>query len=425
MGLGLLHFDGRVVDDDGRPLLESDDGEEMMHSTFSGRLRLHEEDAEILGALSLVFWSLTLIALCKYIILVLGADDNGEGGTFALYSLMLRHSKIGLSRTSHAAHEHLTAYELETDCEETRTSLRIKKFLEKNQTSRLLLLLFTLLGTSMVIGDGCLTPTISVVSAVSGLRIKLPGLHEGISGDLSSISKFPQIEVSSSDQPSSSRSIRRFEPTSQLEDKLECMHRKVFGRFTAREAILDEEFWILHQIEIGDEDEESESSDSESNDDLKLSKVTEMRLLPSDAGKYSFLFLQMTTPISIEDVRREVKILKALSNHNNLVKFYDACKDALNVYVVMELCEGGELLERILSRGGRYSEEDAKAIVIQILSVIVFCHLQGVVHRDLKPENFLFTTRDENAQMKLIDFGLSDFVKPGPIAKCNRVNEGE
>ncbi|XP_074583842.1 CDPK-related kinase 3-like [Curcuma longa] len=121
---------------------------------------------------------------------------------------------------------------------------------------------------------------------------------------------------------------------------------------------------------------------------------------------------KMTTPISIEDVRREVKILKALSNHNNLVKFYDACEDALNVYVVMELCEGGELLERILSRGGRYSEEDAKAIVIQILSVIAFCHLQGVVHRDLKPENFLFTTRDENAQMKLIDFGLSDFVKP-------------
>ncbi|KAG6524795.1 probable potassium transporter 13 isoform X1 [Zingiber officinale] len=151
----------------------------VFKSTFSGRLRLHEEDAEILGALSLVFWSLTLIALCKYIILVLGADDNGEGGTFALYSLMSRHSKIGLSRTSHAAHEHLTAYELETDCEETRTSLRIKKFLEKNQTSRLLLLLFTLLGTSMVIGDGCLTPTISVVSAVSGLRIKLPGLHEG------------------------------------------------------------------------------------------------------------------------------------------------------------------------------------------------------------------------------------------------------
>ena len=44
----------------------------------------------------------------------------------------------------------------------------------------------------------------------------------------------------------------------------------------------------------------------------------------------------MTTAISIEDVRREVKILKALSRHSNLVKFHDAFEDAQNVYVVME-----------------------------------------------------------------------------------------
>ncbi|KAK3038756.1 hypothetical protein RJ639_027343 [Escallonia herrerae] len=121
---------------------------------------------------------------------------------------------------------------------------------------------------------------------------------------------------------------------------------------------------------------------------------------------------KMTTAISIEDVRREVKILKALSGHKHLVRFYDACEDANNVYIVMELCEGGELLDRILSRGGRYTEEDAKLIVIQILSVVAFCHLQGVVHRDLKPENFLFTARNEDADMKLIDFGLSDFIRP-------------
>ncbi|KAI3813345.1 hypothetical protein L1987_18066 [Smallanthus sonchifolius] len=121
---------------------------------------------------------------------------------------------------------------------------------------------------------------------------------------------------------------------------------------------------------------------------------------------------KMTTAISIEDVRREVKILKALSGHENLVKFYDAYEDHDNVYVVMELCEGGELLDRILSRGGKYTEDDAKVVLIQILNVVAFCHLQGVVHRDLKPENFLFTSKDENSQLKAIDFGLSDFVKP-------------
>ncbi|KAD3640927.1 hypothetical protein E3N88_30150 [Mikania micrantha] len=121
---------------------------------------------------------------------------------------------------------------------------------------------------------------------------------------------------------------------------------------------------------------------------------------------------KMTTAISIEDVRREVKILKALSGHENLVKFYDAYEDHDNVYVVMELCEGGELLDRILSRGGKYSEDDAKVVLIQILNVVAFCHFQGVVHRDLKPENFLFTSKEENSQLKAIDFGLSDFVKP-------------
>ncbi|KAL5099302.1 hypothetical protein RYX36_003629 [Vicia faba] len=120
---------------------------------------------------------------------------------------------------------------------------------------------------------------------------------------------------------------------------------------------------------------------------------------------------KMTSAIAIEDVRREVKILKALNGHKNLVRFHDAYEDHDNVYIVMELCEGGELLDRILSRGGKYTEEDAKAILRQILNAAAFCHLQGVVHRDLKPENFLFASKDENSELKAIDFGLSDFVK--------------
>ncbi|XP_074320558.1 CDPK-related kinase 1-like isoform X2 [Silene latifolia] len=120
----------------------------------------------------------------------------------------------------------------------------------------------------------------------------------------------------------------------------------------------------------------------------------------------------MTTAIAIEDVRREVKILRALTGNQNLVQFYEAYEDDENVYVVMELCQGGELLDRILSRGGKYPEDDAKAVMVQILSVVAYCHLQGVVHRDLKPENFLFTSKDDHSPLKAIDFGLSDYVKP-------------
>ncbi|XXG50644.1 hypothetical protein AAC387_Pa02g4612 [Persea americana] len=121
---------------------------------------------------------------------------------------------------------------------------------------------------------------------------------------------------------------------------------------------------------------------------------------------------KMMTAIAIEDVRREVRILSALAGHKNLAQFYEAYEDEDNVYIVMELCKGGELLDQILSRGGKYSEEDAKVVMVQILSVISFCHLQGVVHRDLKPENFLFSTKDEKSTLKVIDFGLSDFVQP-------------
>ncbi|XP_038980672.1 CDPK-related kinase 7-like isoform X1 [Phoenix dactylifera] len=128
--------------------------------------------------------------------------------------------------------------------------------------------------------------------------------------------------------------------------------------------------------------------------------------------KTKTILWQMTTDIAIEDVRREVRILRSLTGHQNLVQFYDAYEDEDNVYIAMELCRGGELLDRILSRGGKYSEQDAKVVMVQILSAVAFCHLQGVVHRDLKPENFLFTSKDDKSPLKAIDFGLSDFVKP-------------
>ncbi|KAK4340257.1 hypothetical protein RND71_041719 [Anisodus tanguticus] len=162
---------------------------------------------------------------------------------------------------------------------------------------------------------------------------------------------------------------------------------------------------------------------------IALDAILHFISYPLTADSYSnFVVFQMTTAISIEDVRREVKILRALTGHNNLIQFYDAFEDRDNVYVVMELCQGGELLDRILARGGKYSEEDAKDVMVQILNVVAFCHLQGVVHRDLKPEevmgssrgnnlwqkckNFLFSSKDESSQLKAIDFGLSDFVRP-------------
>ncbi|KDO77504.1 hypothetical protein CISIN_1g004722mg [Citrus sinensis] len=147
-------------------------------STFSGKLRSHEEDDEILGVFSLVFWTLTVIPLFKYIIFVLGADDNGEGGTFALYSILCRRAKVGLLSASHAPDGDISACSSQLPLKETRGSVLLKEFFDKHHNSRILLLLVVLLGTSMVIGDGILTPAMSVLSAINGIKVKATGLDE-------------------------------------------------------------------------------------------------------------------------------------------------------------------------------------------------------------------------------------------------------
>ncbi|CAE6023688.1 unnamed protein product [Arabidopsis arenosa] len=120
---------------------------------------------------------------------------------------------------------------------------------------------------------------------------------------------------------------------------------------------------------------------------------------------------KLRTEIDVEDVRREVEIMRCLPKHPNIVSFKEAFEDKDAVYLVMEICEGGELFDRIVSRG-HYTERAAASVAKTILEVVKVCHEHGVIHRDLKPENFLFSNGTETAQLKAIDFGLSIFFKP-------------
>ncbi|KAK9677921.1 hypothetical protein RND81_11G176200 [Saponaria officinalis] len=146
-------------------------------TTFSEKLSLREDDEDIFGVLSFIFWTFTLVALFKYIFVVMSANDNGEGGTFALYSLLCRHAKLGMLPNQEPNDEKLSAYAVEGD-EDTSQSHAFKHLFEKYERFHKWLLIFVLLGTCMAIGDGVLTPAISVLSAVSGVRLKLKGLHE-------------------------------------------------------------------------------------------------------------------------------------------------------------------------------------------------------------------------------------------------------
>ncbi|XP_027921809.1 calcium-dependent protein kinase 10-like isoform X2 [Vigna unguiculata] len=120
---------------------------------------------------------------------------------------------------------------------------------------------------------------------------------------------------------------------------------------------------------------------------------------------------KLRTAVDVEDVRREVAIMSTLPDHANVVKLKASYEDQENVHLVMELCAGGELFDRIVARG-HYSERAAAHVARTIAEVVRMCHANGVMHRDLKPENFLFANKKENSVLKAIDFGLSVFFKP-------------
>lgn len=116
----------------------------------------------------------------------------------------------------------------------------------------------------------------------------------------------------------------------------------------------------------------------------------------------------------VEDVRREIQIMHHLAGHKNIVTIKGAYEDPLYVHIVMELCAGGELFDRIIQRG-HYSESRAAELTKIIVGVVEACHSLGVMHRDLKPENFLLVNKDDDFSLKAIDFGLSVFFKPGQV----------
>lgn len=148
----------------------------VFHNTFS---RGVDDPEDVIGALSLIIYSLTLIVLCKYVLVVLKANDNGQGGTFALYSLLCRHANLSTIPNQHHTDEQLTTYVCNT-LNEHSVAYKFKKWLEAHSYKKNTILILVLIGTCMVIGDGILTPAMSVLSAVGGIRVVHPQLSNDV-----------------------------------------------------------------------------------------------------------------------------------------------------------------------------------------------------------------------------------------------------
>eukprot|EP00930_Biecheleria_cincta_P055316 TRINITY_DN41645_c0_g1_i1.p1 TRINITY_DN41645_c0_g1~~TRINITY_DN41645_c0_g1_i1.p1 ORF type:complete len:484 (+),score=101.28 TRINITY_DN41645_c0_g1_i1:61-1512(+) len=111
----------------------------------------------------------------------------------------------------------------------------------------------------------------------------------------------------------------------------------------------------------------------------------------------------------------EIAIMKKL-DHPSIIKLYESFEDRQYIYLIMELCTGGELFDRIVE-ANHFTETQAAIIMKQMISSIYYLHSNHICHRDLKPENFLFQTKTEieTDLLKLIDFGLATRYTQGQV----------
>jgi len=112
----------------------------------------------------------------------------------------------------------------------------------------------------------------------------------------------------------------------------------------------------------------------------------------------------------LDRVQREVNILKNL-NHPNICKFVEYIETENRIFLILELASGGELFTYVMNNG-KLSEPEARRIFTQLADAVAYCHRNNVIHRDIKHKNILL---DNEKNVKLIDFGLSNFTKDGDM----------
>ena len=117
----------------------------------------------------------------------------------------------------------------------------------------------------------------------------------------------------------------------------------------------------------------------------------------------------------LELVRTEIEILK-ICQHPYIIKLYDIFENIDYIYIIMEYCSGGDLFSFIQKRNFMLKEEKVVVIMYKLCKAVYYVHSYGIAHRDIKPENVLLTSESEDADIRLLDFGLSKIV--GPNQKC-------
>ncbi|XP_054622367.1 serine/threonine-protein kinase H1-like [Dunckerocampus dactyliophorus] len=129
---------------------------------------------------------------------------------------------------------------------------------------------------------------------------------------------------------------------------------------------------------------------------------------------FAIKLMEVEAPQAREVCAAELAVLRRV-NHDNVIRLVEVFQGQRRVYMVLELATGGELLDRVVSRG-HYTEQDATRALQMVLAGVGYLHSLGITHRDLKPENVLYYHPGADSRLLVTDFGLATF--SGSEAPC-------
>jgi serine/threonine protein kinase len=116
----------------------------------------------------------------------------------------------------------------------------------------------------------------------------------------------------------------------------------------------------------------------------------------------------------MELMRQEIEVLK-LCQHPNIVRLYDVFESTEHIHLTMELFEGGDLLAYLDRKEFKIPERKAAEMTHSLATALFYLHSYGIIHRDLKPDNVMLANKREDAELKIVDFGLSKIIGPSQL----------
>ncbi|XP_061878149.1 serine/threonine-protein kinase H1-like [Entelurus aequoreus] len=122
---------------------------------------------------------------------------------------------------------------------------------------------------------------------------------------------------------------------------------------------------------------------------------------------FAIKLMELEAPQAREVCAAELAVLRRV-NHDNVIRLVEVFQGQRRVYAVLELATGGELLDRVVSKG-QYTEQDATRALRMVLAGVGYLHSLGITHRDLKPENLLYYHPGTDSRLLVTDFGLATF----------------